>query len=158
MFFSVFFQKFCCFLYSFRGISVLSLKNFFLSLERFIIALCQPFFIILPWFALRYFCFTAACLLKVSIKTLRKCWYFILFISCFNIPLSSLALNGFITEFPIVPAVYYFWFQLRKTLFQNCSCKFVKIRESCFKDTTILKTSRVFGQRKVHDAFSGFLK
>ena len=74
--FKRFTQKFRCFLYSFRDISVLSLKNLFLSLERFIIALCKFFVINLPWFALRYFCFIAACLFKTSMKILRKCWYY----------------------------------------------------------------------------------
>ena len=92
LFFKRLTQKFLYFLYSFWDVSVLSRKNLFRSLERFIIALCKPFVINFPWFALRYFIFIGACLFKTSIKVLRKCWYSILFISCFNISLSSSAL------------------------------------------------------------------
>ena len=38
--------------------------------------------------------FHRACLFKISMKILRKCWYSILFMSCFNISLSSSTLNS----------------------------------------------------------------
>ena len=47
-----------------------------------------------------------------------------------------------IPEISVVPTVYYFWFWLRKILFQNCGFKLVKIRESRFKQTAILETSQ----------------
>ena len=37
-----------------------------------------------PWFALKYLIFIGACLFKISIKMLRKCWYSILFMSSFQ--------------------------------------------------------------------------
>ena len=92
-FFQEVYGKSSVFLYSFWDISVLSLKNLFLSLERFIITLWKFFAINLPSFALRYFWFTRACLFKIFMKILRKCWHSILLISCFNISLSSSALN-----------------------------------------------------------------
>ena len=92
-------QKFVYFLYSFRDVSVLSRKNLFRSAERFINALCKPFVMNFPWFPLRYFTFIGACLFKISIKMLRKCWYSIMFMSCFNISLSSSALNSSFRKF-----------------------------------------------------------
>ena len=47
-----------------------------------------------------------------------------------------------ISEIPIVSIVYYFRFWLRKILFQNCGCKLVKVRDSRFRHTAILETSR----------------
>ena len=93
-FFERFKQNYYCFLHSFRGIPVLSLKNLILRLESFIIVLGKSFVINLLEFALRYFCFMRACLFKISMKILRKYWYSILFILCFNILLSSSTLNS----------------------------------------------------------------
>ena len=84
----------------------------------------------LPWVALRYFISIGARLCKISIKLSRTCWHSILFISCLNI-----------SEISVVPIVYYFWFWLRKILFQNCGYKLVKINESRFKHTAILETT-----------------
>ena len=78
-------QNFLCYLYSFLDVSFLSRKILFRSLEHRIIALCKSFVINFPWFALRYFIFIEACLFKISTKMLRKCWYSILLMSCFNI-------------------------------------------------------------------------
>ena len=74
-------------------------KNLFRSLERFIIALCKPFVMNFPWFDLRYFILVGTCLFKISIKMLRKCWYSILIMSCFNISLSSSDLNSLFRKF-----------------------------------------------------------
>ena len=126
----------------FWSVFVLSRKNLFRSLERFIIALCKPFVMNFPCFALRYFIFIGVCLFKMSIKILRKCWYSILFISCFNVSLSSSALNSLFWEISIDPIVYYFRFWLRKILLQNCRYKLVEVRESLFKHNAILETSR----------------
>ena len=92
-------QKFLYILYSFRDVSVLSRKNLFRSLERFIIVLCKPIVMNFPWFAIRYAIFIGACLFKIFIKMLKKCWYSILFMSCFNISLSSSALNSSFRKF-----------------------------------------------------------
>ena len=69
------------------------------NLERFIIFFSSSFVINIRLFALRYFCFIGAYLFKISIKTLRKCWYSILYISCFNILFSSAILNSSLWKF-----------------------------------------------------------
>ena len=62
-----------------------------------------------------------------------------------------------IPEISTVPIVYYFWFWPRKILFQNCSCKVVKVWESRFKHTAILKR-RVFGIFKTCFCFTKFFR
>ena len=64
----LFLDFFSVFLYSFRDVFFLSRKNVSRSLEHFVISLCKPFVINFAWFALRYFIFIGACLLKISIK------------------------------------------------------------------------------------------
>ena len=62
--------------------------------------------------------FVGACLFKSSLNVLRKYWYSILLKSYFNISFSSSALNSSSGVYTI--GVCYFWFWLRKMLFQIC--------------------------------------
>ena len=102
--------------------------------------------------------FIGACLFKIPIKMLRKCWYSILFMSCFNISLSSSAPNSSFRKFLQSLQYTIFGFGFGKYCFKTFY-KLVKARDCCFKLTAILETLRgVCQKRSIHDGLSGFSK
>lgn len=115
-YFLAFFKKFTQKFPVFCVISVILRKNLLLRIFHDCL---QSLFINLPWFSLRYFCFIGTSLFRISIWILRKCWYSILCIFCFNICVVKFLSTSIITKFLIVTVLYYFWFQLVKCCFRT---------------------------------------
>ena len=112
-----------------------------------------------PWFALRYFIFIVVCLFKVFMKMLRGCWYLILFMSYFNISLSSSALNSSFRKFMEPLQFTIFGFGFGKYCFKIVVVSLWKSEIPVSNTLLSWKLRREsFRIRSIHYALPGFLK